>query len=89
ERFAFCVTGADSHGVAAMTVEVIIAFMPVVQGMPEDNFTRTCTLVDDLTKTFTKADVASSWPTVSVRVVNMEIAGISYWVAVAEVSARG
>ena len=89
ERFAFCVTGASSHGEADMTVEVIIAFMPVVQGMPEDNFTQTCTLVDHLTKTFTKADVAASWPTVSVRVANMEVAGTAYWVAVAEISAAG
>jgi len=89
ERFAFCVQGANSHGEADMTVEVIIAFMPVVQGMPEDNFTKTCTLVDHITKTFTKADVGSTWPTVSVRVANMEVAGISYWVAVAEISAGG
>jgi len=89
ERFAFCVQGAHAHGEADMTVEVVVVFMPVVQGMPEDNFTQTCELVDHLTKTFTKADVASSWPTVSVRVVNMEIGGESYWVAVAEVSAAG
>ena len=89
ERFAFCVTGANSHGEADMTIEVIVAFMPVAQGMPENNFTQTCALVDHITKTFTKADVASSWPTVSVRVANMEIGGESYWVAVAEVSAAG
>ena len=89
ERFAFCVQGANSHGEADMTVEVIVAFLPVSLGMPENNFTQTCTLVDHLTKTFTKADVASSWPTVSVRVANMEIGGESYWAAVAEVSAAG
>jgi len=89
ERFAFCVSGASSHGEADMTVEVVVAFMPVSLGLPENNFTQTCTLVDHLTKTFTKADVASSWPTVSVRVANMEIGGESYWVAVAEVSAAG
>lgn len=89
ERFAFCVQGANSHGEADMTVEVVIAFMPVAGGLPEDNFTQTCELVDHLTKTFTKADVGSTWPTVSVRVANMEVAGTAYWVAVAEVSAGG
>lgn len=89
ERFAFCVQGADAHGRADMTVEVVIAFLPVAQGMPEDNFTQTCTLVDHITKTFTKADIAASWPTVSVRIVNMEIGGEMYWVAVAEITATG
>jgi len=89
ERFAFCVQGADAHGSGMMTVEVVIAFMPVAQGMPEDNFTNTVQLVDHLTKTFTKADVALDWPDVSVRVTVMEVAGIDYWAAVAEITARG
>ena len=63
ERFAFCVTGADSHGIAEMTVEVVVVFNPVVQGLSEPNFTETVKIVDHLTKVFTKADVASSWPT--------------------------
>ena len=90
QRFAFCVQGAASHGQAEMTIEVIVAFMPVVQGMPEDNFTKTVELVDYITKAYTKAkDVGSNWPTVSVRVQEWLVAGISYWVAVAEVSATG
>lgn len=89
ERFAFCVQGADAHGSGMMTVEVVIAFLPVAQGMPEDNFTQTVGLVDHLTKTFTKADVAASWPEVSVRVVVFSVAGIDYWAAIAEVTARG
>lgn len=89
DRFAFCVEGADAHGSGMMTVEVVIAFMPTIQGMPENNFTKTVELVDHLTKTFTRADVAASWPTVSVRVVIFQVAEIDYWAAVAEISARG
>ena len=90
QRFAFCVQGAGSHGQAEMTIEVIVAFMPVVQGMPEDNFTKTVELVDYITKAYTKAEhVGSNWPTVSVRVQEWLVAGISYWAAVAEVSVAG
>lgn len=89
ERFAFAIDGADAHGTGMMTVEVVVAFLPTVQGMPEDNFNQTVQLVDHITKTFTKAKVAISWPTVSCRVTILPVAGIEYWVILAEVTARG
>lgn len=89
ERFAFAIDGADAHGSGMMTVEVVVAFLPVVQGMPEDNFDQTVQLVDHVTKAFTKARVAISWPTVSCRVTVLEVAGLAYWVVIAEVTARG
>lgn len=90
ERFAFCVTGANARGQATMTVEVVVAFMPVVGGLPEDNFTQTCELINNITITFLQEEsIGSTWPTVSVRVANMEVAGTAYWVAVAEISAGG
>ena len=91
ERFAFAVDGADMHGTGIMTVEVVIAFMPTVQGLPEDNFTETVRLVDAITKTFVKAETvpAMSWPEVNCRVTVFSVAGIDYWSILAEISARG
>lgn len=89
ERFAYCVEGADMHGSGMMTVEVIIAIEPVVQGLPEPNFTATVNMSDNVTKAFTKADIAASWPTVTTRVQEYTVHGHNYWALVAEVTARG
>ena len=90
QRFAFCVQGAHARGQAEMTVEVIVAFMPVAQGMPEHNFTQTVTLVNDITQAYLQAeDVGSDWPTISVRIANFALGEEMYWAAVAEVSAPG
>ncbi len=90
ERFAFCVQGANARGQAEMMVEVVVAFMPVSLGMPENNFTQTVALVNAITLAYLQAeDVGSSWPTVSVRIANFEVGQEVYWAAVAEISAAG
>ena len=79
------------HGTGMMTVECVVVFMPTVQGLPEDNFTETVRLVDEITKAFVKSEIvpALSWPEVSCRVTVFAVAGIEYWAVVAEISARG
>ena len=90
-RFALAVEGANRHGTGMMTCEVVIVMEPIVQDQPEPNFTRTVSMTDKVTKTFTKADVALSWPElVSVQVrADIFVGGIAYWAVVASVTARG
>ncbi|MBC8445760.1 MAG: hypothetical protein H8D74_01035 [Chloroflexi bacterium] len=90
ERFALAIDGEDMHGSGMMTVEVVVVLEPIVQDLPQPNFTRTVEMVDALTKAYTQADIALSWPIVSVRVTaETLIAGTVYWAAVATVTARG
>lgn len=90
ERFALAIDGKDMHGSGMMTVEVVVVLEPIVQDLPQPNFTRTVEMVDALTKAYTQADIALSWPIVSVRVTaETLIAGTVYWAAVATVTARG
>jgi len=90
-RFTLAIDGADRHGSGLMTCEVVVAIEPVVQDLPEPNFTRTVAMVDDMTKALVKADVALSWPeavTVQVR-ADVIVAGTAYWAVVASIRARG
>ena len=90
-RFTLAVDGANRHGTGLMTCEVVIVIEPIVQDMPEPNFTRTVAMVDNVTKAFSQADVALSWPesvTVAVR-ADVIVAGIAYWAVVASIRARG
>ena len=89
-RFALAIGGADAHGSGIMTLQVVVAFKPVAQDMPEWNFTRTVELCDAMTKALVKADVALSWPEVSLEVrPDIDVGGFMHWAVVATVTARG
>jgi len=90
ERFALAIEDGEAHGSGMMTIEVVVLIEPIVQDLPQPNFTATVEMVDALTKAYTQADIALSWPIVSVRVVaDFILAGHMYWAAVATVTARG
>ena len=89
ERYVFCVGGAQYQGSGDMTVEVIVCINPVVQGLPLSNTILTAEMTDNVLRAYLQADIAMSWPTVEIRQVIMNVAGIDYWALVSQVTARG
>ena len=82
--FAFCI----DRGSGMMTVEVIVCMTPVMQGMPERNFTETVRMMDAVSHAAVNLDVAMSVPTVVVKQIIFKV-DVDYWAVSAEVTARG
>lgn len=84
--FTFCF--GDGSGM--MTVQLIIAIEPVVQGQPEHNREMTIAMIDNLVHAVGQADLATSKTELSVRqAVARTVAGETYWAVAAELTARG
>lgn len=90
ERFALAIEGSDTQGTGLMTIEVVVVLGAVALDLPRVNFTDSVEMVDALARAYIHADIALSWPVVSIRVTpDVIVAGIAYWAAIATVTARG